>query len=299
MKKFCSALMSFVLVLTLVPVALAGDCTKRSKVEWQATISSGVYVRDNCPTGKIVGTAPKGEVVEILEVDEHGDFYLIRSSVGTGFVYNSYLKDIVKSPKISREEAKDQANKEYESQKVETKYYENSIFKDLDPNHKYYQHISDVKSKGIVSGNPDGTVQADMPIVRAALAKILVEATTDAEKIAKANLGKEVYSDVKLGEWYVPYLAIAKEKSIMTGDGGLKKGSTTVRPGDKAKGAEVAKMIAVAFELELREAKSWEQWYAPYMEALDGLGALPFSSPDHVVTRGEMMFMVSTVLKNL
>jgi hypothetical protein len=284
MKKFLVVVLSSVLLMSLIPVASAGDCTKRTEVEWQATIKSAVYVRVDCPSGDIVGTAPAGERVEILEVDNHGDFYLIRTSVGTGFVYNSYLKDIVKSPLVVESETKAE---------VKPIKYENSIFGDLNPSHKYYDEIAEVKAKGIVGGNPDGSIEADAAINRAALAKILVEATNEDEAIAKASLGAGVYSDVELGAWYTPYLKIAKDMNVMTGD----SGKATVRPGDKANGAEVAKMIAIAFEIEVREKKAWEQWYTPYFEALGELEALPYVDGNHKVTRAEMMFMISVVLE--
>lgn len=275
-------LASVLLVGGMVPTAMAGDCTARDSVDWHATMASAIYVRNNCPTGDIIGTAPAGEMVSIKEVDKHGDFYFIESSVGSGFVYKTALKDIVMSPLPGKEPV----------------VFENSVFKDLNPEHMYYAQIADVKAKGIVGGNPDGTIQADEPIVRAALAKILVEATTEDDLISGANLEAGLYSDANLNEWYAPYLALARDKGIMTGDGNT-GGKTTVRPGANSSGAEVAKMIAVAFDLEVREKKAWEEWYAPYMEALEEKQALPFAKASHVVTRGEMMFMVSTVLENL
>lgn len=285
MRKFLVAIISSIVLMGLIPVASAGDCTKRTDVEWQATIKSAVYVRVDCPSGEIVGTAPAGERVQILEVDNHGDFYLIKTSVGTGFVYNSYLKDIVKSPLVVESETKVE---------VEPVKYEGSIFWDLNPKHKYYSEIADVKARGIVGGNPDGTVQADAAINRAALAKILVEATNESSAIANASLGAGVYSDVELGAWYTPYLKIAKDMGVMTGD----KGKSTVRPGADANGAEVAKMVAVAFDMDVREKESWEEWYAPYFEAVGSLGALPYNSGSHKVTRAEMMFMISVVLES-
>lgn len=275
-----SILGAFVVSLFLsTNVAIAGDCTKRESVDWQATIANAVYVRDNCPSGSIVGTAKAGERVSIKEVDKHGDFYYIISDAGSGFVYKSALKDIEQSPLMKVEEKK------------EAKRYEDSIFWDLDPKHEYYGYISDVKNKGIVGGNPDGSVEPDSAINRAALAKILVEATNEDSVILGANLEAGVYSDAELGSWYAPYLKIARDMGVMTGD----TGKNTVRPGDNANGAEVAKMVAEAFGMEVREKKDWEDWYDPYFEVLGEVNALPYNKGDHKVTRGEMMFMVSVI----
>ena len=89
---------------------------------------------------------------------------------------------------------------------------------------------------------------------------------------------------------------MAKEKGIMTGDKKDGFGPKTVRPGDFANGAEVAKMIAIAFNLEIRAAATGEAWFVPYLEVLDGMNAVPYSDAGHQVTRAEMMLMISRVL---
>lgn len=271
--RFVATLLGFSLFFMMsMQTVFAGDCTARTEVDWQATITTAVNVRSDCPTGDVVGVVPGGEVVRILEVDRFNEFYLIESSAGTGFVYASFLKDIVESP------------------------LSNSVFVDLDASHPYYDAILDVKERGIVNGTPDGRILADEPINRVELAKILVEATSDDASISQAVLGADVYSDVELDAWYSPYLKIAHERNIMRGDD-THTGRPSVRPADHANGAEVAKMIAVAFGLEIRTPVEGEAWYAPYLESLNALGALPYQSPEHLVTRGEMMFMVSTVLQ--
>lgn len=280
MKKYLITLGALAL-LSIPNLALAGDCTNRDTVNWHATVTSAVWLRDDCPTdqGNTIATIPAGEVVEILEVDKHREFFKVRTSVGEGFLYVDFLKDIKEYPKPGSEPSEP------------AMVYENSIFPDLNPNHIYYDEIADVKAKGIVSGNDDGTVDADGPINRAALAKILVEATTDDTVINNASLAAGTYSDIESGSWYVKYLAIARDKGIVTGDAG----KTTVRPADNANGAEVAKMIAVAFNLPTESDNI--TWYVPYFTVLEDMGALPYSDPNHTVTRGEMMFAISKVLE--
>lgn len=276
MKKTFLVALSFIIFTSLTPNAQAGDCKTRDKVNWHATIKSAVFVRSDCPEGEVVGTVPGGEVVQILEVDKYAEFYLIQTSVGKGFVFSSFLTNINKSPLPG------------------TETFEESVFVDLSPSHKYYNDIVFVKEQGIVGGTPEGKIHADDLVNRAELAKILVEATTSDEVIDNALNRPSIYSDVQPGAWYLPYLYIANQKGIMTGD----SGKTTVRPADNANGAEVAKMVATAFGLEVRAAKEGEKWYTPYMDVLIGMGALPYYLPYHQVTRGEMMFMISTILRN-
>jgi len=281
MKKFLLSLFAMAFFVVGANSAFAGDCVKREAVNWHATISSAVFLRSDCPQGDVVGTVSAGEVVQILEVDGYREFYLIKTSVGTGFVFSSFLKDIVEAPLPG------------------TETYPNSIFIDLDPNHKYYDEIAIVKDAGIVNGNSDGTIKADNPVNRAELAKILVEATTGSNAIAAASLPQGVYSDVESGAWYLPYLQLAREITFMVGDNAGATGVTTVRPGESANGAEVAKMIAVAVRMPIPALQDGEQWYEPYMNELKKFDALPYSTPGHIVTRGEMMFMVSKLMPYL
>lgn len=275
MKKNLLAIL--LLNIFFVQSVQAGDCRTRDKVDWHATIASATNVRIDCddhkgPVGTSVGVVPAGEVVRILEVDRYQENYIVETSVGTGFVFRSFLKDIVESP-LPR-----------------------PVFKDLSFDHPYYEAIVEVKERGIVQGTSEGTINADAQVNRAELAKILVEATTDDVSIASATLESGVYSDVEMGAWYLPYLQLAREKGIMTGDKKRANRPATVRPGQSANGAEVAKMIAIAFGLDVRAAEAGEQWYAPYMELLKSKGALPYKDAAHMVTRGEMMFMISVLV---
>lgn len=279
MKQIVLFLFVLLFGVVSVPQVQAGDCKTRDKVDWHATISSATNVRIDCddhkgPVGTSVGVVPAGEVIRILEVDRYQENYLVETSKGTGFVFRSFLKDITESP-LPR-----------------------PVFKDLSFDHPYYEAIADVKERGIVSGTSDGNILPDAPINRVELAKILVEATTDDETISKASLADGIYSDVEESAWYLPYLGLARERGILTGDKPRREGARVrVRPGDGANGAEVAKMIVIAFDLSVRSVVEGEEWYGPYLEMLRTKGALPYDQPDHPVTRAEMMFMISMVLK--
>jgi hypothetical protein len=278
MKKTLT-LTTLALSLLFAPISYAGDCSNRTNVDWHATVSSATNVRIECddhkgPVGTSVGVVPAGEVIRIVEVDRNREYFVVETSKGKGFIYKSFLKDI---------------------NEFAMAVPEPSIFQDLDKAHQYYDQIADVKARGIVSGS-NGMIKADDPINRVELAKILVEATMDASAIENAVLADSVFSDIQAGSWYLRYLKLANDKGIMTGDKRSGTGPKTVRPGDSANGAEVAKMIAIAFDLEVRSAGPGEDWYVPYMQMLEQMGALPYSNANHQVTRAEMMFMISRVL---
>ncbi|MDF2379627.1 MAG: S-layer homology domain-containing protein [Candidatus Gracilibacteria bacterium] len=256
--------------------AFAGDCNSRTLVDWYATIKTATNIRVECddhkgPVGESLGVASAGEVVRIIEVDRNEEYFVVEMENGRGFVYKSFLKDIVKTA-LPR-----------------------PIFQDLNFDHPYYDAIAEVKEKGIVRGTPDGKIHADKPINRVELAKILVEATSDDSQISLAPQNEILYRDVQRGAWYLPYLSLAQQKGFMSGDSSIGLGLPTVRPGDFANGAEVAKMIAVAFDLDV-VVDSEEAWYRPYLDLLQQKNALPYSQPNHRVTRGEMMFMIHQLL---
>jgi len=278
MKRFIFSFLVVALFGVFSTSVFAGECHVRDAVNWHATINSAVFLRSDCPTGDNIGTVPKGEVVQILEVDQLGEFYKVKTSVGTGMLFQSFLTDIVHSPLPG------------------TEVYTDSVFIDLPLSHIYYDEIVNVKEHGIVNGNSDGTIRADDPVNRVELAKILVEAVATDEDVDSAVLSSGVYSDVEVGAWYLPYLAVAKDLGVMNGDG--ESFPTTVRPGDAANGAEVSKMIVKAFNLDVVPVGG-EMWYEPYMTKLKDLDALPYSSPSHVVTRGEMMYAVSILIDSV
>jgi len=134
MKKILITTIVLALVFSLIPTSNAGDCKTRDQVNWHATITTAVNVRIDCddhagPVGDVVGVVPGGEVVRILEVDRFKENYIIESSVGTGFVFSSFLKDINKWPLPGAE------------------VYEDSVFPDLDLDHMYYFEIADLKTR--------------------------------------------------------------------------------------------------------------------------------------------------------
>lgn len=277
MKFFFRVLLLGLLLTSFSSVAFAGDCSNRSQVDWHATIKTATHVRVECddhsgPVGESLGVASAGDVVRIVEVDRNEEYFVVETEKGRGFVYKSFLNDVVKSA-LPR-----------------------PVFQDLGFDHPYYDSIVKVKEKGIVGGTPEGNINADAPINRVELAKILVEATVDDGRIASAPQNTILYQDVQRGAWYLPYLSLAQEIGVMTGDSSSGEGLPTVRPGDSANRAEVAKMIAVAFNLSVDADVQGGAWYTPYLNILKSKNALPYTKPDHRVTRGEMMFMISQLL---
>ncbi|MDD3896774.1 MAG: S-layer homology domain-containing protein [Candidatus Peribacteraceae bacterium] len=150
---------------------------------------------------------------------------------------------------------------------------------------------------GIASGYPDPSAgsgqvalfKPENPINRAEFTKIIVGAVgLSTEGLCKMAS----FSDVMGAEWYGPFAQAARCAGII---GGYPDG--TFRPARNINTAEAAKIVVEAFGLEV-SVQDAETWYAPYMETLEGIEALPSTATDpaHLLTRGEMAEVIYRVM---
>jgi|GEM_PF-4861958 hypothetical protein len=146
--------------------------------------------------------------------------------------------------------------------------------------HMYKDAIDTIYEQGTISGYPDGTFRPQGLINRAELVKIMVNSTVDEDGIFVDNLPP----DVDESDWYAPYVSTAMRDEVISGypDG-------TFQGANNITFVETAKVIALAFELELEEDDD-APWYEGYVEALENLGAIPGTIHylDHEVTRGDV-----------
>jgi len=157
-------------------------------------------------------------------------------------------------------------------------------FSDVTPYYQFYEAVSYVETKGIVSGHPDGTFKPSDPIDRAAFTKIIVEAQFTDEEIE--SCGSADFSDIEEGVWFDKYVCVAQKNNVIDGypDG-------TFRAANEINLVEAAKIIAEAFGHQVQEDAVW---YKPYVMVLEQENAIPttFIGFDQNVTRGEMAAMV-------
>ncbi len=120
----------------------------------------------------------------------------------------------------------------------------------------------------IISGNDDGTLKPNTTINRAEFAKILINAT-DQQLISPIN---PTFPDVRPEHWFYPYIETAYSLGWIKGypDGNF-------RPGNSINRAEVAKLVAKSFILNVNTAGHTGNWYEPYIETLNTQGLLPFN----------------------
>jgi len=172
-------------------------------------------------------------------------------------------------------------------------WIQNTLFSDLYENNENFDAIKYVKSSWIVKWYDDWTFKPNSKINRAEFLKIVLEAREwfdmqNAKRCVEDWVVK-LFSDVEKNQWFAPYTCFAKENWIIEG-----YPDWTFWPSQEINLPEMAKIISLTQNLDLREKKDWEDWYLPYLEKLSERGAIPnsVSSVWHFVTRWEMAEVV-------
>jgi rare lipoprotein A (peptidoglycan hydrolase)/uncharacterized protein YkwD len=169
-----------------------------------------------------------------------------------------------------------------------------AVFTDVASNHKYYEAIEYLQENGIVEGYEDGSYRPDAKVNRAeALKIILLGSNILVPEIAE----QDIFPDVLYGTWYGKYVAKAKNKGIVSGDGD----TGMFRPGDTINLAEIVKIlletndIEPVYEMSRRPYADvpTEAWFAPYFAYADSIALLEEDDEYNVfpatpVTRGLM-----------
>lgn len=167
--------------------------------------------------------------------------------------------------------------------------------------HTFETAISYLVDNDIVQGYSDGTFKPDKMINRAEFTKIIIRTlldydpekdTTASGSYSSADLP---FSDIRNGEWYIPYIRKAVKSNIISGypDG-------TFRPANPINLAEALKIIANAAGIESSENDTGI-WYQPYAEPMQEKHYIPqtFTSFEQYLTRGEMAEMVWRVVEDI
>ena len=155
-------------------------------------------------------------------------------------------------------------------------------------------YIYELSAAGILNGFTDGTYDADGTLTRAQAAKIIAEALG-----LESDATTSSFTDVSDGHWALKYIEACVEAGIING-----YGDGTFAPNDTVTRAELAKMIAVALDLDLTDSDSTfidvadNNWATVYIEACVNAGIITGYTdgtflPNNTVTRGEAAAMIS------
>ena len=248
--------------------------------DWNAVVTTGVRIRDiPCMESSVVLTsAPVGEILHVIA--ETDGYYKIERKDGTVGWIGQWLVT-----KTNQAFVKDNAPKE-------------PLFDVV--NHAYESAIRYLANKLIVQGYPDMSYKPDSTVNRVEFTKIVVGAAFDYNSSQDPSgydiytLSGVPYSDIKYGEWYVPYLRVATQNGLI---GGYPDG--TFKPANEVNFAEAAKILVEAFELGKTGCSSCSPWYEPYVKTLQNNSYIPSSIDDlnKKVTRGEMAEMIWRIME--
>jgi hypothetical protein len=275
--------------------AHAEDCMHDPIYErdWNAVITTGARVR-NIPcmeTSEVLGTVPVGQVVHVIA--ETDGYYKIETASGiTGWsgqwlmaatdqAFNVQSNPVPAAP----------------ATKISFACKSGDALTDI-CGHDCETAIRYLFGKGVVAGYSDSSFKPNATINRAEFVKIIVGSVLgydpkDDTSEAYSSEGLP-FTDVESGAWYIPYLWTGVQKGLIAGypDG-------TFRPSRTINLSEAAKILAVAYGMELGEASG--AWYKPYVEALQGQSAIPMSlkTLSQTVTRGEMSEMIWRIMEKV
>lgn len=139
------------------------------------------------------------------------------------------------------------------------------IFKDVPTKHQYYNEITYSAKNGIVTGFQDGTFKPNENITRAHAAVILARVLN----LDTTNIKNPNFKDVPKNHLYYKEIAAVANKGYMSG-----KEDGTFDPNGKLTRAQMAKILAIAFELHGSGKNATfkdvpkNHWAYPYIEAL-------------------------------
>ncbi|MFC5589118.1 S-layer homology domain-containing protein [Sporosarcina soli] len=169
-------------------------------------------------------------------------------------------------------------------------------FSDVKANMDHYDNIMDLVEKGIVQGYEDGTFKPNGKLTRAHAAKILaLSLGLDTENVKDPG-----FKDLNNKQWHYKYVAAIANAGYFTGFE-----DQTFRPNTPMTRAQMAKVIALGYKLELDPAienpftdVSNSAWYVDHVRTLinnkvtKGKTATTFE-PNDTVTRAQMASFVS------
>lgn len=154
-------------------------------------------------------------------------------------------------------------------------------------NSPYQTAIDGLATRGVVQGYGDGTYRPNALINRAEFLKILLDSRYPG--FSPKNL--YCFADLRTIEWYSRPVCAGQELGIVQGypDG-------TFRPDRAVNLVEALKMAFLSFGITPTADQG--QWYQRYLNAAASRGILThlLSSPEHLITRGEMASIAWTLL---
>ena len=141
------------------------------------------------------------------------------------------------------------------------------LFSDVHSDNPNYTAITDLKTRGIIGGYPDGTFQPERAVNRVEALKIILGA---AAVDTKTILKKAPFTDISQTEWYAPYLNKAYEMGIVQG-----YPDNSFKPTQTVNLVENLKMLLNTYQIDLSAVvvtgapfvdAGADQWYVKFVQ---------------------------------
>lgn len=174
---------------------------------------------------------------------------------------------------------------------------ETGAFRDIPAGSPAAEAAEYLRSVGILSGYPDGTFRPDQKVNRAEAIKIIIAPLLKQE--ALDQLTSTPFSDIKTGDWYLPFVEAARQNSIVDGPPS-KTAFNGTKPVTKM---EFVKMLLLAYRIdpnaysEINLPLSMDvtdpaAWYYPYLRyavtaSMTMITAEGTFDPGRELTRGD------------
>lgn len=165
-------------------------------------------------------------------------------------------------------------------------------FTDVAKTNNNYAAITYLSEVGVLQGYSDGSFKPDQAVNRAEAVKIILEMLQVKDEAVDLN----AFPDVKSDQWFAKYVAVAKQKNIISGnaDGNFTPERTVIR-------AELMKMLLSAIGLK---TETWQgqnfyadvpvnAWFNAYMNYAGKAGLITADGnnklyPEKSLSRGEV-----------
>ena len=187
------------------------------------------------------------------------------------------------------DELVDQKRAEEATLQVDALIKEATAFSDVSAGDIEALPIGFAKSKGIVSGYPDGSFGPGKTVNRAEFSAMFMGAFFTG--ITQPQ--EPCFPDVPADSWFAPFVCEAKDRGIITGypDG-------TFKPEETINFAESMAILAGILSLPVAASEPDDPWYRPFLLAAENAGLAPtdFAPPDAPLTRGSVTQLIFAAL---
>ncbi len=239
---------------------------------------------------------------EVYDVPFDGEV-VVKASQGKASVDGSIVKwSDFKDGNLDRElsrltEGRDRLKVSYEGETYYSEWFDivdpGNGFSDVPSSHKNYEAIMFLRDKKIVGGYEDGTYQPDRVVSRVEGAKFIVKAADINLKKFGGSLSDYPFPDVAEKAWYLDYVFTLEKLGVIGGNA-----DGTLKPDNTVNKAEFFKMLFIAMEEDVDEAKAGEAWYEPYMEKAEDMRLVSNDAdPGADMTRGEVAEAMWVLMK--